>query len=223
VTAVALGTTAGYGVVALVNDASANIVLNGRNVIAQGGTVDQFGFSSAGTSHIDLDYSNFSTLEFSGSGATGTDVDSFNNQSAEPNLDANYHQLPGSPTIDGGDSGASLLGSLDIDLDARVQNGAPDIGADEADGVAPETKITEHPRNRTKRRKATFEFESPDADAAGFQCKLDGKPFKPCNSGEIKYKRLKRKKHKFRVRAVDGFGNVDASPDRDSWKIRKRR
>jgi hypothetical protein len=155
-------------------------------------------------------------------GASGTGVDSFNNQSELPLLDANYRQQPGSPTIDAGDGSATFLGSLDIDLGPRIENGTPDIGADESDGTVPETEVTKNPPKRTRKRAARFEFESPDQDVTGFECKLDGKPYQPCNSGSVKYNNLKRKRHTFKVRASDGF-NVDPTPDTYSWRVKKKR
>ena len=225
VTAVALGTTGGYGVFASATGAgNFAVTLDGRNVIAQGATVDQRGFNSntSATSHIDLDYSNFDTLDFLPvTGASGTGAGAFNNQTDLPVLDSTYHQLPGSPTIDAGDGSVSDHPLLDYDLDSRNQNGTPDIGADESDGVAPDTEITKKPPKRTKRRTAVFEFESEEP-SVDFDCKIDGKPFKPCDSGTVKYKRLARKKHTFQVRADDEF-NVDATPDTYTWRIRKRR
>ena len=68
-----------------------------------------------------------------------------------------------------------------------------------------------------------FEFESPDPDTTGFQCKLDGKPYKPCNSGRVTYSNLKRRRHTFKVRAVDDFENVDPTPATHSWRIARPR
>jgi hypothetical protein len=228
VTAIALGTTSGNALFASATGAGDfTVTMHGRNVIAQGATVDQRGFDSnvnTAASVIDLDYSNFDTLEFlPPTGASGTGVGTLNNQSETPLLGPAYRQLPGSPTIDAGTGADAQLGALDIDLDQRFRGDAIDIGADEADGEEPETQITKKPPKRTRKRTARFEFSSPDADAAGFECKLDGKPYKPCNSGTVTYRKLKRKRHTFRVRAVDGFENADPSPATHSWRIKKRR
>ena len=45
------------------------------------------------------------------------------------------------------------------------------------------------------------------------------KKFKPCDSGKVKYKKLKDGKKKFQVRATDAAGNVDASPAKAKWKV----
>jgi hypothetical protein len=61
------------------------------------------------------------------------------NLTVEPqlvDLGVDFHQLPGSPTIDAGQP-SMLLGSTDLDGEQRVQGAAPDIGADEAVPVAP--------------------------------------------------------------------------------------
>ena len=220
VTAVATSPN-GTGVFLSATAAGADAVLTARNVIAQGAAQDQFATASdVGTADLDLANSNFDTLTII-DGATGTLATENDNQSAPPLLDGGYRQLPGSPTIDSGDTSEPALGSGDIDFGPRVENGVVDIGADESDGVAPDTEITKNPPKRTKKRTGAFEFGSDEA-AVDFDCKIDGKPFKPCDSGAIKYKRLKRKKHAFQVRADDGF-NVDATPDTYTWKVRKKR
>jgi hypothetical protein len=226
VTAVSLGTVAGYGVYASATGAgNFAVTLDGRNVIAQGATYDQGGNNSntSATSHIDLDYSNFNTLNFTNTGASGTGPGTLNNQEDVPLLDTTtWQQLPGSVTIDAGSGSVTDHPSLDFDLEPRNQNGIPDIGADESDGSPPDTAITKKPPKRTTKRTGTFEFESAEA-GAGFECKLDSKPFAPCDSGRVKYKRLARKKHTFQVRAVDGFENADSTPAKYVWKVKKRR
>jgi hypothetical protein len=229
VTAIALGTTSGNALFASATGAGDFLVtMDGRNVIAQGATVDQRGFDSnvnTASSHIDLDYSNFNTLDFlPPSGASGTGVDTLNNQSDLPLLDSNYHQLLGSPTIDAGNAAAPLLGPEDIDLEPRVQGEAPDIGADEFvpvppadDTDPPETEITKKPKRKSTKRKAKLKFESSEASST-FECKLDKKPFEPCES-PFKKRVKAGKKHKFLVRAIDAAGNPDATPAKAKWKV----
>jgi hypothetical protein len=45
------------------------------------------------------------------------------------------------------------------------------------------------------------------------------KKFKPCDSGKVKYKKLKGGKKKFQVRAKDAAGNVDPTPAKAKWKV----
>jgi hypothetical protein len=91
----------------------------------------------------------------------------------------------------------------------------PPCKAQEATGV--ETEISKGPKKKTSKRTAKFKFDSPLPDAT-FECKLDSKKFKPCES-PVKYKGLKPGKHKFQVRAIDASGNPDPSPDKYKWKI----
>jgi hypothetical protein len=85
----------------------------------------------------------------------------------------------------------------------------------------PETTITKGPKNRTRKRRARFEFTS-DEPGASFACAVDGQVLKvPCTSP---YKvKVKRGKHTFRVQATDAAGNVDAEPATDDWKVKRKK
>jgi hypothetical protein len=63
---------------------------------------------------------------------------------------------------------------------------------------------------------AKFKFSASEKGAK-FECRLDGKKFKPCKSPKT-YKRLKPGKHVFKVRAVKGK-NVDPTPAKRKFKI----
>jgi Trypsin len=85
-----------------------------------------------------------------------------------------------------------------------------------------ETVITKGPKDKTKKKKATFEFTGAEVRAiAGFQCSLDGKAFASCTSPH-KVK-VKKGRHTFQVRTVDTAGNVDGTPASDSWKRKKKK
>ena len=73
--------------------------------------------------------------------------------------------------------------------------------------------------NQTK-RKATFRFGSGEPGSK-FACKLDKQKYKPCTSPKT-YKKLKRGKHVFRVKARDRAGNVDRTPIVKRFKIKRR-
>jgi hypothetical protein len=106
-----------------------------------------------------------------------------------------------------------------------------DTGFDAADGPAfevfydetftielgpPQTTITKHPKKKTKKREATFKFVADPADGATFECKADGKPFKPCDS--TYKKKVGPGKHTFKVRAtVDGVR--EPTPAKFKWKV----
>ena len=85
-----------------------------------------------------------------------------------------------------------------------------------ADKTAPSTSLRSGKINQAK-RKATFKFGSGEKGAK-FLCKLDRKKYKPCTSPKI-YKKLKRGKHVFRVKARDKAGNVDRTPIVRKFKI----
>ena len=79
-----------------------------------------------------------------------------------------------------------------------------------ADISAPRTLLRTSKINQAK-RKATFRFASAEKGAK-FHCKLDRKKFKPCTSPKT-YKKLKRGKHVFRVKARD----LPATSTRRRW------
>jgi hypothetical protein len=80
----------------------------------------------------------------------------------------------------------------------------------------PETTITKRPKKKTEKRKAKFRFAADPADGAAFECKLDKKQFKPCDSPYKK--RVHPGKHKFKVRAtVEGVS--DPTPAKFKWKV----
>jgi hypothetical protein len=85
---------------------------------------------------------------------------------------------------------------------------------------APDTTITGGPKQKTTKQKAKFRFES-DTAGATFECKLDKKLFEPCTSPKV-YKRIKRGKHTFLVRAT-ADGKTDPTPASYKWKRVRRR
>jgi hypothetical protein len=151
-----------------------------------------------------------------------------------------FAQLPGSPTIDAGLANP-LSGPLDLMGGPRIAGAAIDIGADEysppgteppdvvpPDAVPPETTITKGPKRKQKtskkRAKAKFEFASSEPGSS-FACKLDKAEWKPCTSPyKAKVKAtFKAKKHALLVRATDAAGNVDPTPVKHGWKLKRKR
>jgi hypothetical protein len=112
-------------------------VVDALAVIADGTAFDVSARADADpgtTATMILDHSNYADVELSGTGTSVTPAGTASNQATPPQfVDAaagNFHQAPGSPTIDSGAADA-LSGPLDIDGEARLQGPAPDIGADE--------------------------------------------------------------------------------------------
>ena len=67
---------------------------------------------------------------------------------------------------------------------------------------------------------ARFRFKADEAGSS-FECKFDHRRFKPCESPYER--RVKRNRHTFRVRAVDPAGNVDLTPAKRSWRVKRKR
>jgi hypothetical protein len=84
------------------------------------------------------------------------------------------------------------------------------------DTDAPETTITKGPAKRGSKRKAKFRFQSNE-EGSTFECKLDRKKWKSCESPR-KYK-VGPGKHKFRVRATDAAENTDPTPDKLKFRV----
>ena len=90
-----------------------------------------------------------------------------------------------------------------------------------ADVARPTTSITARPaatvRTAKPKAKVTYKFRGTDPGfwpslALRFQCKIDAAAYKPCSS-PYSFKAAPGR-HSFKVRAVDGAGNVDASRPR---------
>lgn len=90
-------------------------------------------------------------------------------------------------------------------------------GAEPVDSVDPQTTFLKKLPNMPRGKKPSARFESSKADST-YECKLDRKDWKPCTSPE-KLKKLKPRKHKFQVRAIDTAGNVDPTPAKDKFKV----
>jgi len=86
------------------------------------------------------------------------------------------------------------------------------------DRTPPNTRVVSGPARTTFRRQAKFRFASTEAQSR-FQCRLDRQRWKACANpfkGTVK-----PGKHIFQVRAIDRFGNVDPTPARFGWRVKR--
>lgn len=99
---------------------------------------------------------------------------------------------------------------------------SPSPGAEPAPiaATAPDTTITRRPKNRTAKRRATFEFGS-SVTGSSFECSLDGAAFSACAPPQVL--NVAPGRHRFEVRAIDPSGNFDAAPATYAWKVKRKR
>lgn len=130
VTAEAIG-AGGIGVHASASGSASQEQLSLVNVIAHGSGHDIAADASLGAScAVSVTRSNYANAAAT---PPATIADDGTQQTAAPIfIDANYHQAAASPTVGHGLTDPSN-GTFDFDGDARVVNGATDIGADELD------------------------------------------------------------------------------------------
>jgi hypothetical protein len=110
-----------------------------------------------------------------------------------------------------------------IDADNQTSPCSAPISYVAKDPVQPDTD----PPETTIKRKPTFTgpkhshfaFRSSEPGST-FRCSLDGAPFRTCKS-PLNYRNLKKGRHVFRVAAVDSAGNVDPTPAKVRFRIRK--
>ena len=104
----------------------------------------------------------------------------------------------------------------DANYNASTSTGEPHA----VDAISPDTSIATHPPNPTSSTSASFSFggSDPGGGVASFECKLDAGSFSACTSPKS-YSGLSDGSHTFQVRAIDGVGNVDPTPDSFTWTI----
>jgi hypothetical protein len=119
---------------------------------------------------------------------------------------------------EGGDG--SDIGAVEQQLAASPQPSAAAVAVilSAGDRAAPNTRITRGPARVTFKRLAKFRFTSTEPQST-FQCKVDSERWKRCRS-PFKRKVGAGRKHVFRVRAIDRFGNVDPTPARFGWRVK---
>jgi len=102
----------------------------------------------------------------------------------------------------------------------ETQDQCPGDASKQGDCAPPDTQITKGPKDKTRKKRALFEFSSGEQSST-FQCSLDGGAFAACSSPHTV--KVKKGKHTFSVRATDTAANVDGSPASDEWKVKKKR
>ncbi len=82
----------------------------------------------------------------------------------------------------------------------------------------PETTITKAPAKRGSSRRVKFKFTA-DEPGSSFECKIDKRAYKPCDSAGAETLRVGRGRHTFRVVATDPAGNRDLSADKRRFRV----
>jgi hypothetical protein len=94
-------------------------------------------------------------------------------------------------------------------------------GPSQATPGAPDTSLRHGPPKRSWDRTPSFRFGA-DEPGAGFECRLDARPFRACRS-PFTAPPLATGPHRFRVRAEDDSGAVDPSPASYRFRVLPRR
>jgi len=107
-------------------------------------------------------------------------------------------------------------------FDVRAKDTAGNVDATPAsaswsvDTTPPQTTITSGPPATTTDTTAQFTFSA--SEVATFQCRLDGGAWATCSSPAA-LSGLALGAHTYEVRAIDGLGNIDATPAQRTWTI----
>jgi hypothetical protein len=122
---------------------------------------------------------------------------------------------------EGGDG--SDIGAFELQAPPAAPVGGAIVARTVAgDRTPPNTRIVFAPARVTFERQAKFRFVSTEPQSH-FQCKVDKSRWRGCRNP---FKRKvsagggKGKRHLFKVRAIDRFGNVDSTPSRFGWRVK---
>ena len=114
---------------------------------------------------------------------------------------------------------ANVPGDYRCRVTATNEAGSTSQTSDTHTVPAPSATISDGPKDKTKKKKATFEFTGGEAAARGFQCSLDGAPFVAC--ARLTRSRSRRASTSSRLRRSIRPA-TSSSPATDDWKVKKR-
>lgn len=111
-------------------------------------------------------------------------------------------------------------------FEAMTTDKAPDFDS-------PTTKVKRvkakklKPGKKARRKGSNVKIKFAGSDEggsgiAGFMCKLDKGKYKKCKS-PVKYRKVKKGKHTFRVYAIDAEGNEQAKPTTEKFKVKVKK
>jgi hypothetical protein len=108
--------------------------------------------------------------------------------------------------------------SIDGGNDRSLCSSSPAVYIE--DSTKPLTRITMGPGVKTRKRTAVFRFLDSAGETPGttFLCKLDRRKWRAC-APPFRAKRLTRRAHLFRVKAVDAAGNREEKPAKRRFKV----
>src|SRR5829696_904869 len=160
------------------------------------------------------------TLVKQGSSQSVTATVSYDAATKKATLDPSTELDPGAtytPTVKGGTVGAKDLAGNPLGVDKVWSFSTAAAPLPPTDITAPETTIDSGPSGTINVADATFTFSASETGAT-FECRLDGTAYSACTSPES-YTNLSDGSHTFDVRAMDGAGNVDATPASSNFTV----
>jgi len=118
--------------------------------------------------------------------------------------------------MEGGDG--SDIGAFEVLVPLGPKPSSILVTALPGDRTAPNTRVLRGPARVTFKTRARFRFASTEAQSS-FQCKVDRGKWRGCRN-PFKRTVSAGRRHLFKVRAIDRFGNVDPTPARFGWRVK---
>lgn len=188
--------------------------------------VDAAGWRAEASVALTLDFTAPDTL-FDGAAPSGiylvdaVPVSLRSNESGvtfECSLDSGpFVACPASQVLTGLADGPHTFAARAIDAAGNVDP-TPATATFSVETTPPDTVIDSGPAGPVSTPTVQFAFHSPDADAVGFECSLNGAAFTACSSPAT-VPGLADGPHTFAVRAFDAAGNRDPTPATRSFSV----